>query len=359
MEDAMNNDNQKPVMEACSLRGILGADAFSRLDERPDADFYSTDRFVNHLDDAALSNVKTLIERVVTKNNPVVLDLMASWDSHLPGALKPARVVGLGLNKNELVNNEALTEWVVHDLNENPRLPFPDNTFDVVLNTVSVDYLIRPIEIFQEVSRILKPEGLFLVIFSNRLFPEKAVKIWNRSSDEARTRLVENYFNWAGGFSKPRVYSLLGGERPPEDRYAGYGLPADPIFAVYGFAERTQAPLPITEKEAKALLGLEVRKTADLTEKMKKVKESLQCPYCGKKMQKWAVPQGPFTEWENDFMYICFNDTCPYLVRGWEVMGRQGNTGISYRCMYYPEKDVCMPVPIFSLQALRESIVQD
>jgi SAM-dependent methyltransferase len=359
MEDAMNNANQKPLMDTRAVKEILGADSFLRLDESPDAVFYSRDRFVNHLDTTALSKVKTLIDRLVTKNHPVVLDLMASWDSHLPEDLKPLKVVGLGLNHNELARNEALAEWVIHDLNENPRLPFSDDTFDVVLNTVSVDYLTRPIEVFQEVSRILKPGGLFLVIFSNRLFPEKAVKIWSRSSDEARTLLVENYFKWAGGFSIPRIYSSQGGQRPPEDRYAGYGLPADPIFAVYSFAQKTQAPLPIAEEDANAMLGLEVKKTANLEEKMKKVKGSLQCPYCGQKMQKWAVPQGPFTEWENDFMYICFNDACPYLVRGWDVMGKQGNTGISYRCMYYPEKDVCMPVPVPSLSALRESIVAE
>jgi SAM-dependent methyltransferase len=359
MEAAMNNTNEKPLMDTRAVKKILGADSFLRLDENPDAAFYSRDRFVNHLDTTALSKIKTLLDQLVTKNHPVVLDLMASWDSHLPEDLKPAKVVGLGLNNNELARNKALTEWVIHDLNENPRLPFSNDTFDVVLNTVSVDYLTQPIEVFQEVSRILKPDGLFLVIFSNRLFPEKAVKIWSRSNEEARTLLVENYFKWAGGFDKPRIYSSQGGQRPPEDRYAGYGLPADPIFAVYGFAEKTQAPLPAAEEESRALLDLRDKGTADLGEKMKKVKDSLECPYCGQRMQKWAVPQGPFTEWDNDFMYICFNDACPYLVRGWEVMGRQGNTGISYRCMYYPERDVCMPVPIFSLQALRESIVHE
>jgi hypothetical protein len=96
-----------------------------------------------------------------------------------------------------------------------------------------------------------------------------------------------------------------------------------------------------------------------MKEKIKNIKNTKECPYCGEKMKKWAVPQGPFTEWDNEFMYICFNDVCPYLVRGWEVMAGQGNRGISYRCMYYPEKEVCMPVPIFSLQALRESIIED
>ncbi len=94
-------------------------------------------------------------------------------------------------------------------------------------------------------------------------------------------------------------------------------------------------------------------------EKWNKVKETLCCPYCGERMKKWAVPQGPFTEWDNEFMYICFNDACPYMVRGWKTMEKQGLKGISYRCMYYPEKEVCMPVPIMYLGALKESIVED
>jgi SAM-dependent methyltransferase len=354
----MNNTMQKKIMDTQSVKRILGEDSFSRVDETNDALFYSKDRFVNHLDSKALAKVKTLIGSLVKKTHPILLDLMAGWDSHLPRELESSKVVGLGLNKNELLKNESLTELILHDLNENPVLPFLDNTFDAVINTVSVDYMTKPIEVFQQVSRILKPGGLFLVIFSNRLFPEKAVKIWSQSNDEGRTMLVENYFKWAGGFSKPRIYASQGASRPKDDKYAAYGIPSDPVFAVYGFAEKNRVPLAITEEDRKPLTAPEIRKIKEVEERKKRVKDTLQCPYCGERMKKWAVPQGPFTEWDNEFMYICFNDNCPYLTRGWEVMGRQGNPGISYRCMYYPEKDVCMPVPIFSVHALKESIVE-
>ncbi|HMK66086.1 MAG TPA: methyltransferase domain-containing protein [Thermodesulfobacteriota bacterium] len=355
----MESLNQTHKMDTGKVKKILGEDSFSRLDEALDSKFYARDRFVNHLDANALEKVKTLIASLVKKNNPVILDLMAGWDSHLPGGLDPSKVIGLGLNQNELSKNPSLTEWVIHDLNENPELPFADSIFDVVINTISVDYMTRPVEVFQEVSRILKPGGLFLVIFSNRMFPEKAVKIWSRSNDEARTILVENYFKWAGGFGKPRIYASHGGQRPSDDKYAEYGIPSDPIMAVYGFAEKNQ-PSELIDVESKNFpIKAREAEIKAVEENRKKIKETLQCPYCGEKLLKWAVPQGPFTEWDNEFMYICFNDHCPYLLRGWEVMGRQGNSGISYRCMYYPEKDVCMPVPIFSLQALRESIVQE
>jgi hypothetical protein len=83
----------------------------------------------------------------------------------------------------------------------------------------------------------------------------------------------------------------------------------------------------------------------------------LQCPYCEARMLKWAVPQTPFTEWDVPFMYICFNDECPYLLRGWRAMERQGIGGFSYRAMYNPASDAFYPVPIASLKSLREGII--
>ena len=76
-------------------------------------------------------------------------------------------------------------------------------------------------------------------------------------------------------------------------------------------------------------------------------------------MKKWVVPENPFVQtWDNEFMYICFNDACPYFVRGWDFMYEEGNRGMSYRLMYNPEKDRCMPVPVTSRGALKESIIE-
>jgi len=167
------------------LSPIMRDDAFSRIDESDDTVFYSTERFVSHIDSFALSTIETLIGELIIEEKPVILDLMASWDSHIPDKLRPSKVVGLGLNEKELQQNKALSEYVLHDLNSNFRLPFEDNSFDAVLNTVSVDYMTLPVQVFQEVGRILKPGGLFLVVFSNRMFPEKAVKVWRESGESS------------------------------------------------------------------------------------------------------------------------------------------------------------------------------
>ena len=43
-----------------------------------------------------------------------------------------------------------------------------------------------------------------------------------------------------------------------------------------------------------------------------------ECKHCGQKMDKWAVP--PASTWDTEFHYVCFNDECPYFVKGWEWM---------------------------------------
>ena len=109
-------------------------------------------------------------------------------------------MVGLGLNQVELKENPDLDEFVVHNLNTNPELPFKDDSFDAVIITVSAQYLTKPIETFAQVNRILRPGGMFIVSFSNRMFPSKAVLIWRNSTDRGRVDLVGSYMEAAGNF---------------------------------------------------------------------------------------------------------------------------------------------------------------
>ncbi|MFP5211948.1 MAG: methyltransferase domain-containing protein [Acidobacteriota bacterium] len=330
--------------------------AFSREDETEDAIFYARDRFVSHLDSTALSTVESVIGQLAVGDYPVVLDLMASWDSHIPPAVNASRVVGLGLNRDELARNERLTEVVLHDLNRTPELPFPDETFDLVVNTVSVDYLVRPFDVFAEVGRVLKTGGLFVVIFSNRMFPRKATRIWKEATEAERVKLVERFFEWNGRFDAPSLFVSSGKPRPGDDKYAYLGIPSDPVYVVYaekrgegaGTGERFRPdlpeegsidePCPVLDREA--------------------IRSSLQCPHCGERMEKWQTPNDPFSTWDTDFMYICFNDFCPYVVRGWQTMTKQGNQGLSYRFMFDPQRRSCLAIPVRNLHALREGIVE-
>jgi SAM-dependent methyltransferase len=329
--------------------------AFTRADESDDCEFYSTDRFVSHLDDAALRTVERVIDQLVIEERPDVLDLMASWDSHFTKRVHAGNTVGLGLNPRELGANHALDERVVHDLNADPRLPFPDAAFDAVVNTVSVDYMTRPFEVFREVARVLRPGGLFLVLFSNRMFPEKAVKLWRESSDRERMLLVQDFFDSVSEFGARRSFAVQGQPRPSGDRYARAGLPSDPVYAVW--AERSGGPASRPERPTPTIDVPAPWGPDEVVRRKDRVSETRACPHCGSRLSRWAVPQTPFTEWDTEHMYVCFDDGCPYYRRGWGAMHRQGNPGFSHRFMFDPDRRVCTSVPVHSPWALRDGIV--
>ena len=152
---------------------------FLRRDESPDGHFYGLPRLVTHIDDAAIAGVGALYARLGIEG--AVLDLMSSWISHFQRP--PERLVGVGMNARELSANPAMEDFVVQDLNVEPRLPFPDDHFDHAVCCVSVDYLTQPLAVFAEVSRVLRPGGLFVHTFSNRCFPTKAIQGWLATSD--------------------------------------------------------------------------------------------------------------------------------------------------------------------------------
>ncbi len=208
---------------------------FTRDNESPDPEFYTRPRFVNHLDTTALNTVEELYLRLIPKDSRI-LDLMSGPDSHLRSEIQALSVCGLGMNNLELEANPILTERIIHDLNVEPILPFPDNHFDAVINTVSVDYMVKPLEVFSEVGRILRPKGLFIVVFSNRMFPPKAVSIWKSTKESARVDLVKNFFKLSGKFSIEGYTESKGKPRPEDDKYFHLGIPSDPVYAVWGSA---------------------------------------------------------------------------------------------------------------------------
>src|SRR6202011_866805 len=106
-------------------------DFFRRIDESADEEFYQLPRRVVHIDDDAIATIGKIYAELIGPGSEI-LDLMSSWRSHLPATLRPSRVTGLGLNAEEMQDNPALTEVVVHNLNRAPRMPFDDMRFDAV-----------------------------------------------------------------------------------------------------------------------------------------------------------------------------------------------------------------------------------
>ncbi|MGY2766837.1 SAM-dependent methyltransferase [Thermostichus sp. MS-CIW-26] len=202
----------------------------SKLDPSDDALFYSYPRFVTHVDSGFIGQLTDLY-REHLRPQTRILDLMSSWVSHLPPEMEFAHVEGHGMNPEELAANPRLDHFFIQNLNQNPSLPFPDQSFDAVLNTVSVQYLQQPEQVFAEVYRILKPQGLFIVSFSNRMFFQKAIQAWRDNSEAGRVELVRRYFESVPGFAVVKVI-----RRPAPMGWLGFwaGGGGDPFYALIG-----------------------------------------------------------------------------------------------------------------------------
>lgn len=191
---------------------------FDRADDSDDAVFYAPPRLVTHIDDDAIAAVGELYEELGIDGD--VLDLMSSWVSHFRTPPRHLRV--LGMNRAELDANPAAVERIVHDLNADPRLPLPDECVDDAVCCVSVDYLTRPVEVFRDVARVLRPGGRLVCTFSNRLFPTKAIRGWLYADDDQHCAIVDAYFRQSQVFGPATV-----ARRTPIDHRG------DPLYAVW------------------------------------------------------------------------------------------------------------------------------
>lgn len=202
------------------MMSISPEEAFRRFDESPDEHFYHSARLVTHIDDHAIAAV-TQVYREYLPPGGAVLDLMSSWVSHLPAEVAYSRVVGLGMNAEELAANPRLDEWLVHNLNRDPRLPFADAELDAATICVSIQYLVRAPTVLRDLGRVLAVGGPAIITFSNRCFPTKAVAVWQMLENSGHAELVQEYFRAAGNWTE--IQAL---DRSPE----AFG--ADPLYAV-------------------------------------------------------------------------------------------------------------------------------
>jgi hypothetical protein len=200
----------------------LPAHAFARQDDGDDLAFYAPPRLVTHIDETATRALAECYRELVPEGARV-LDLMSSWVSHLPDDRSFAEVVGHGMNAEELAANPRLSRWFVQDFNRVTALPLEDGAFDAALCCVGVQYLQRPLEVLGEVRRVLSPGAPFIVSFSNRCFPTKAVAIWRALDTSGHAQLVRLYLE-RSGFTDVSVRLLRDGRD------------SDPLVAVIGRA---------------------------------------------------------------------------------------------------------------------------
>ncbi|MEL7067474.1 MAG: class I SAM-dependent methyltransferase [Cyanobacteria bacterium J06581_3] len=207
----------------------------NKLDPSDDGLFYAQPRFVTHVDEGFIAQLTKLYRDRIPPNSRV-FDMMSSWVSHLPGDVTYAHVEGHGLNAEELARNKQLDHYFVQNLNENQTLPLESNSFDAVVNTVSVQYVQYPEKVFAEVYRVLKPGGIAIFSFSNRMFYQKAIALWRDGSEASRVALVKKYFDSVPGFGNIETVMNIS-EAPAIMKMMGLGG-GDPFYSV--IAEKMQ-----------------------------------------------------------------------------------------------------------------------
>ncbi len=206
---------------------ILSEKERSKADNNNDTLFYSVPRFVNHLDMSFRNRLCKLYQDCIPESS-VVLDLMSSWVSHLPKHKQYRKVIGHGLNKQELEANARLDEFWIQDLNINQILPIEDSSIDIVLIVAGWQYLQQPEIVAEELRRIIKTQGLLIISFSNRAFWPKTPYIWNQSSPDQQLEYISRVLV-AQGWSYPDFIV----EQTFLNTYARLlGIKGDPFYSV-------------------------------------------------------------------------------------------------------------------------------
>ena len=228
----LNNGPGMQLFNQCSNTDFLSDTALNRVDNDEDRLFYKKLRKVHHLDSFARETVSSIYKELI-KPESLVLDLMSSWESHLPDSLSNIVLSGLGMNADELTSNKLINDYLVQDLNKNPELTYKTEIYDAVICTASVEYLIKPLEVFREVKRVLKPGGIFIVTFSNRWFPTKAISLWSEIHEFERVGLVMEYFKQSDWEGQVNSLSSKGRHRPEDDPHYDKTQISDPVYAVW------------------------------------------------------------------------------------------------------------------------------
>ena len=129
---------------------------------------------------------------------------MSSWDSYLPKEKKYKKVIGHGLNKQELEKNKIFDSFWIQNFNLSQQIPLDEESVDYCLMVAAWQYLQYPENLTKEIARILSSQGKIIIAFSNRAFWHKAPTIWTSSTEEQRVKYVRKVLI-SNGFNEPKI----------------------------------------------------------------------------------------------------------------------------------------------------------
>ncbi len=322
---------------------LLFPEGLRRTNEDHDELFYLAARKRPFFGERTDEAIRRHHDRILPSEAGRVLDLMSSLESHLP-ARPGLEVIGLGMNEEEMLRNPALSSTVVHDLNLQPRLPFPDDSFDAVVCSGSIDLLTHPLEVTREVARVLRKGGVFVVSFTDRTIQPKSIEAWREESNEGRLVLATAFYTFSGVFLRPMV-EVEEIEAPACLVHGPGASHGDEVLSVvWGYKPPINKVVDARETKLDRL----------------SVPSERHCPYCRELMSMWAPPETP---WEIDYnatlLYVCFNDDCDYFLRGSRWCRRNGMRCATYRHSRNPANGAEGPLPVPTKWALREGIVEE
>jgi hypothetical protein len=297
---------------------------------------------------AALETIRVASEELLPEGNVRMLELLAGPMAVMPTGETPNVVAGVSRWADELSCNDGLRHRILADLNTDPGLPFRSDSFGGAALFFGVETLRYPEDVFREVSRVLKHGALFLIVYSPVTDRDYAHSRWNMMDDQERLALIVSHFEKAQTFGPVTAY---GSKRRIRSDASKMQYPV-----------KNQAAIWIAYAKNRS----DESRAWDLSGKLERLHEEMvdpfQCPYCGHRLKKYEVPHSVYEIdywYEADYLYICFNDSCPYFERGWQWMWTQMRRNVSYRHMYNPTTRKSGPIPVPTYFALRDGIVDD
>lgn len=184
---------------------------------------------------------KKVVQIVKEKNPETILDIATGTGDFaiMLSKLNPKKIVGLDLSKGmleigiEKVKNKKLDNLIEMVLGDSENLPFEDNSFDAI----TVGFGVRNFEDLdkglQEIHRVLKPSGIFVVLETSQ--PDNYV--------------IKKIFNFYSKYIIPTIGKLFSKDKKaytylPESAAAfPYGIMFNNILEKNGFNNATNKPL--------------------------------------------------------------------------------------------------------------------
>ncbi len=102
-------------------------------------------------------------------SSTIVLDAGAGdggYIGELRGRVK--KIIGVDVHESLLSRNSSVDEKIIADL---VKIPLPDNSIDLIVAEFVLEHLERPLAVFQEWRRLLKPGGVVIALTPNRNNP--------------------------------------------------------------------------------------------------------------------------------------------------------------------------------------------